>query len=109
MRHWLRQCRVMIAATGPELPHIGRPLTDAGRLAGPARAADGPADLLVAFQRETRAAAAAIRALTPAERARQGIDGRGQTVTVGDAVGNFIVAHAEEHCGQLEQAFRGGA
>ena len=108
--HWLRQCRAMIDAAGPELPRIGRSFGDAERLAGPARGAvANPVELLAHLQSETRSACAAIRTLTAVQRQKQGIDGQGNTVSVDDVVGNFIVAHAEGHLSQIEQTLGAAA
>ena len=108
--HWLRQCRAIIDAAGPELPRIGRSFGDAERLAGPARGAvANPVELLAHLQSETQSAGATIRALTAAQRAKQGIDGQGNTVSVDDVVGNFIVGHAEGHLSQIEQTLGAAA
>lgn len=102
---WLRQSRTMIDAAGPELPRFGRSFGDAERLAGPARGASAnPAELLAHLQSETRSGAAVIRALSADQRAKQGLDGRGETVSVDDVVDRFIVSHAEGHLSQIEQS-----
>src|SRR5205823_6245654 len=89
--HWLRQCRSVIDAAGPELPRIGRSFADGERLAGPARGAvANPVELLAHLQSETQTAAATIRGYTAEQRAKQGLDGHGDKVSVDDIVGNFI-------------------
>jgi hypothetical protein len=102
--YWLTHCRALIAATG-EPPAFGRPPGSTERLDGVARGATAePEALLAQLEREVRAAAGAIRALTAAERARRGVyPGRGE-MTVAQVVDSIIVSHAEEHLAQVRAA-----
>jgi uncharacterized damage-inducible protein DinB len=104
--YWLHHCRVLIAATG-ELPTFGRTPGSPERLAGVAHgAAAEPGALLAQLDGEVRAAAAAIRTLSAAERGKRGLyTGRGE-MTVGDVLESFIVRHAEEHLAQVQAALR---
>ncbi len=105
--YWLSQCRIVIQAGGGDLPDFGRTLDDPGRLAGVERGAVGnPDELLGQVQAEARKGAAAIRALTAEERARKGINRRGEEMSVGDIVERFIVAHAEDHLKQIREALK---
>jgi uncharacterized damage-inducible protein DinB len=102
--YWLSHCQVLIAATGAP-PAFGRTPGSPERLDGVARGATAdPVALLGHLEREVRAAAAAIRHLSAAERARQGLHpGRGP-MTVAEVVEAFVVSHAEEHLAQVEAA-----
>jgi len=102
--YWLAHCRTLVAATGAP-PTFGRTAGSPERLAGVAHgAAAEPEALLRQLEGEVRAAAATIRALSPAEREKRGIShGRGE-LTVAQVIESFIVAHAEEHLAQVEAA-----
>jgi hypothetical protein len=104
--YWLQHCRVLVAATG-EPPTFGRTPGSPERLAGVAQgAAAEPDTLLARLQGEVRTAAATIRKLSTAERAKRGLSpGRGE-MTVTDVLESFIVSHAEEHLAQVQAALR---
>jgi hypothetical protein len=99
--YWLNHCRSLIVATGAP-PPFGRTLDSPERLAGVAQGAAGnPAELLRRLDDEVQAAAAAIRQMSPADRARTGLHPRHGQMTVAEVVETFIVAHAEEHLAQV--------
>lgn len=104
--YWLSHCRVLIAATG-EPPTFGRTPGSPERLDGVARgAAAQPDELLGQLRDEVRAAAGAIRKLSPAERSKRGVlRGKGE-MTVAEVLESFIVGHAEEHLAQAQAALR---
>ena len=104
--YWLSHCRVLIAATG-EAPTFGRTPGSPERLDGVARgAAAQPDELLGQLRDEVRAAAGAIRKLSPVERGKRGVHpGRGE-MTVAEVLESFIVGHAEEHLAQVQAALR---
>jgi hypothetical protein len=104
--YWLAHCRTLIAATGAP-PEFGRTHGSPERLAGVAQGASSRPDVLLArLQGEVRSAAAAIRKLSPAERAKRGVRIGGGEMTVADVVEKFIVGHAEEHLGQAQAALQ---
>jgi hypothetical protein len=99
--YWLNHCRALIAATGA--PPFGRTHDSPERLAGVAQgAASSPAELLLRLDEEVQAAAAAIRAMSPADRARTGLHPRHGEMTVAAVIETFIVSHAEEHLAQIK-------
>lgn len=103
--YWLSHGMAIIAApSGPDAqpPSFGRSLDAPERLEGVERGAAGSLEaLLPRLHAEVRAAQDAIRALTPADRARKGIHIRRGEMTVGEIVEVLIVAHAEEHLAQV--------
>ncbi len=104
--YWLDHCRRIIAAQG-EPPPFGRLLDAPERLEGVERgAALTPGELLPQAEAEIRAAAAAIRAMSPAERGKIGLHIRRGEMSVADVIEVFIVAHAEDHLAQLREALR---
>jgi hypothetical protein len=99
--YWLNHCRALIAAAG-DPPPFGRTLDAPERLAGVALgAASGPAELMRRLDAEVQAAAAAIRAMSSADRTRAGLHPRHGEMTVAAVVETFIVSHAEEHLVQI--------
>jgi hypothetical protein len=104
--YWLDHCRNLIAAT-EGLPTFGRTPGSPERLAAVAHGATAdPEALLVELHRGVGAAAAALRTLSTAERAKRGLHpGRGE-MSVADVLESFIVGHAEEHQAQVEAALR---
>ncbi len=105
--YWLREIRMIINTTSTELPRIGRSAEDPDRLAGVDHGAKGnPDKLLEEVQEEGRKGAAAIRAFTPEERAKQGLSARWGEITVSDMLERFIVAHTEEHVRQMREALQ---
>jgi uncharacterized damage-inducible protein DinB len=104
--YWLSHCRALIAATG-EPPTFGRTPGSPERLDGVARGAAAQPDALLAqLQAEVRAAAGAIRKLSPAERSKRGISPERGEITVAEVLESFIVSHAEEHLAQVQAALR---
>jgi hypothetical protein len=102
--YWLDHCRRLIAASG-DVPRFGRSLDARERLDGVERGAKYSRDQLVGILREEiRSAAATIRSMSPAERNRKGVHIRRGEMTVAQVLEVFIVAHAEEHLGQLGAA-----
>ena len=103
--YWIEQSRRMIAATSPELAQIGRALDSDIRLAGP-RSGDAtePNVLADRLEQEAYRAAAAIRAFTAEERAKRGVNVRGEEQTVEGIIQNNLVEHSETHLKQVEQA-----
>lgn len=103
--YWLSQCRLVIQSGGGPPPRFGRTLDDPGRLEGVDRGAVGsPDELLGRVKAEASQGAAAIRAMTTEERAKKGINRRGEEMSVGDIVERFIVVHAEDHLDQIREA-----
>jgi uncharacterized damage-inducible protein DinB len=102
--YWMSHCQTLIAAAGAP-PHFGRSLDAPERLAAVAQGTTGNAEELVAqLNDEVKAAALTIRQMSPAERARTGIHVRLGTMTVAEAIEQFIVTHAEEHLAQVRAA-----
>lgn len=103
--YWIEQIRMMIAATGPELPHIGRALDSDIRLAGPASGdTSEPEALATRLEHEAYKAAAAIRAFTAEERAKYGVNVHGAEQSVEDIIQRNLAEHAEMHLKQVEAA-----
>jgi uncharacterized damage-inducible protein DinB len=101
--YWLHHCEALIAASAP--PTFGRSLDALERLAGVARAATGNAEeLLRQLNDEVKTAAEVIRKMSPDDRRKAGNHVRLGTITVADAIEQFIVGHAEEHCSQIQAA-----
>ncbi len=104
--YWLQHCRALIAATGAP-PKFGRTAGSPERLAGVAHGASADPDaLLRQLHTEVRAAASAIRQLSPAERGKRGVSSERGEMTVAQAIESFIVEHAEEHLAQVQTALR---
>lgn len=103
--YWLSHCRVLSTAAEP--PLFGRTPDAPERLAAVEYGATGdPDELLDHLNKEVQAAAHAIRAMSPAERSKKGVHVRRGEVTVADVVELFIVAHAEEHLAQIQEALQ---
>ena len=101
--YWMRDAHLMAAATG-EPPKFGRTLDAPERLEAVERGATSdPDELLRLLDREVRSAAAGIRGMSAAERAKTGIHSRQGEITVADAIRVLIVEHAEAHVNQLKQ------
>lgn len=104
--YWLSHCQMVIAAEG-ERPQIGRPLDAPERLEGVERASTEDLEgLLGQLETEVRAAAAAIRQIPAAEREKEAVYVNGGVLSVAEILETFIVAHAENHLEQLEEAIR---
>ncbi|MBI5878189.1 MAG: DinB family protein [Chloroflexi bacterium] len=100
---WLAECRKLIDAAEP--PAFGRELNQPERLAGVKHGASGDVDeLLRQWQANVALAAVALRGYSPAERAKAGRHLRRGVMSVADAVGTLIVAHAEDHLRQIQMA-----
>jgi hypothetical protein len=100
--YWLNHCRTLIQAQG-EPPAFGRTLDSPERLEGVERGNRGDLDALMReLGAEVRAAAAMVRGLTPAERAKAGIHNRRGHITVNEAIESFILTHGEEHVQQIK-------
>ena len=105
--YWLDNCRNLIAATG-EPPVIGRGLVAPERLVGVELGATGELDeLLPRVESEIRAAAQAIRRMSPAERSKTGLHIRDGELTVAQVIERFIITHVEGHLAQIQAALRG--
>jgi hypothetical protein len=106
--YWLLHARMLIAAPGEpgaQPPAFGRSLDAPERLEGVARGEAGSLDeLLPGLQAEIRAAQDAIRAMTPADRAKKGVHIRRGEMTVDEVLETLIVAHAEDHLAQVRTA-----
>lgn len=99
--YWLSHCQTLIVANEP--PHFGRTADAPERLAGVERGSmANPDELLAALQGEVQAAGHTIRAMSPAQRSKRGINTRQGEMTVADLIERFIVAHAEEHLAQVQ-------
>jgi uncharacterized damage-inducible protein DinB len=104
--YWLNHCRTLIAVTGTP-PTFGRTPGSPERLAGVAHGASADPDaLLHQLREEVRAAASAIRQLSPTERGKRGISSERGEMTVDQVVETFIVDHAEEHLAQAQSVLR---
>jgi hypothetical protein len=102
--YWMRDAHMMAAATG-EPPKFGRGLDAPERLEAVERGATSdPDELLRLLDGEVRSAAAGIRGMSPAERAKTGVHSRRGEITVADAIRVLIVEHVEDHVQQLKQA-----
>ena len=102
--YWMRDARLLAASTG-EPPQFGRTLDAPERLEAVQRGATSDPDELVRdLDSVVQAAANDIRAMTPAQRARTGIHSRLGEITVADAIEKLIVAHVEDHMGQIKHA-----
>lgn len=100
---WLAECRKIIDAAEP--PAFGRELNQPERLAGVEHGASGDVDeLLRQWQAHVALAAVALRGYSAAERAKTGRHLRRGVMSVSDAVGTLIVAHAEDHLRQIQAA-----
>jgi hypothetical protein len=107
--YWLGQIQILADATG-EPPHFGRGLDDSDRLEAVARgAATDPAALLAQLHDTLRAGAAAIRAMTPAQRARHGVHSRRGDETVAEFIEALVVSHVEGHLAQIQQVLGAAA
>jgi hypothetical protein len=105
--YWLDNCRNVIAATGKP-PIIGRSLDAPERLVGVELGATGELDeLLPRVESEIRAAAQAIRHMSPAESNKTGLHTRDGELTVAQVIERFIVTHVEGHLDQIQAALRG--
>ena len=101
--YWMRDARLLAAASS-EPPHFGRTLDAPERLDGVQRGATGDLDeLLRQLGAEIRAAAADIRGMSAAERAKTGIHNRRGEMPVSDVIEVLIVAHVEEHEAQVRR------
>lgn len=106
--YWMDNCRTLIAAVGAP-PRFGRTLDDETRLAGVAHGATSDLDQLMRqLDQEIKAAASMIRVLTPAELGKTGIHNRVGEVTVGQAINDFVVTHAEQHTAQVRATLAAG-
>ena len=104
--YWLSHCHMLISATA-EPPQFGRTLDAPERLAGVERSATtNPDELLRRLNDEVQVAANAIRQMSAAERGKKGIHLRRGEMTVAGVVELLIVAHAEDHLGQVQAALR---
>ncbi len=107
--YWISQIRVILTATGEQLPRFGRTPDDVGRMAGPESGKTTNAnDLADKLEREAYRAAAAIRTFSEADRAKRGVNLRGEEMRVEDVIERFIVSHAEGHLKQMEEALASG-
>jgi len=103
INYWMSGIQAMAMANG-QPPHFGRSLDAPERLAAVEHgAASDPDSLLKELDRATTAAAAHIRAMTPAQRARTGIHNRLGEITVADAINALVVEHVEAHQTQIQQ------
>ena len=99
--YWMGQVQVLADASG-EPPHFGRGLDDPDRLEAVAHgAASDPDALLRQLDDAARAGAAAIRAMTPAQRAKHGVHTRRGDETVAEFIEALVVSHAEGHVTQI--------
>ena len=99
--YWLVACRTIIDADAP--PTFGRSLDAPERLAGVERGASTSLpEMLALLQQEVQQGAAAIRAMSDAERVKQGINPARGTLTVAGIVEMLIVSHAEGHLAQIQ-------
>jgi hypothetical protein len=97
--YWLNSCRTIIAAAEP--PIFGRSLDAPERLAGVEQGGmASPERLLAQLETEIRSAAAMIRALTEAERGKQGRHIQRGVMTVAEIIETMVVTHAEAHLAQ---------
>jgi hypothetical protein len=102
--YWTGQARSLATATGAP-PHFGRTLDDPERLEGPRRGAgSNPDELAHRLDNEVRMAAAVIRSMTPAQRARTGMHNRLGEITVAAAIQTLLVDHLEDHEEQVKRA-----
>ena len=101
--YWTGQMQILAQATG-EPPHFGRGLDAPERLEAVAHgAAADPGELLQQLAGAAGAGAAAIRAMTPAQRARHGVHTRRGEETVAAFIEALIVSHVEDHVTQIQQ------
>jgi steroid delta-isomerase-like uncharacterized protein len=106
--HWMSDARALATASG-EPPHFGRTLDAPERLEAVRRgAASEPDELLGALEREIRVAAADIRGMSAAERAKTGIHNRLGKMAVSEMIRVLIVEHAEGHEAQVKQVLELG-
>lgn len=102
--YWLAQIEVILAGDADVAVPFGRVATDPARLDRIGRDRHLPAaGLLAAIDRSVAAAAARLRELTPADRARLGLHGRLGEMTVDEIVERFLAGHLEEHDRQLRE------
>ncbi|HUF37011.1 MAG TPA: DinB family protein [Anaerolineales bacterium] len=101
--YWLAHVRTIVAADEP--PRFGRTLDSPERLAAVA-AVDtlGPGRLVEQLETEVEAAARAIRGMSAEALAKKGLHLRRGEMTAGEVLGEFIVAHAEDHLEQVRAA-----
>jgi uncharacterized damage-inducible protein DinB len=105
--YWLHYCQQIIAATADDQVKFGRGEDAPERLEGVESVANkSPQEVLPLLKKEITAATQMIRAMSPAERAKTGVHIRRGEITVADIVENFVVAHAEAHLGQIDQALQ---
>jgi uncharacterized damage-inducible protein DinB len=101
--YWLSHCQTIIAAAKPH--HFGRGPDSPERLAGVEQGVTGePERLLERLQTEVQTAAQAIRAMSPAEWDKTGVNATRGEMSVGAIVEHFIVNHAEGHLAQMQTA-----
>jgi hypothetical protein len=101
--YWMGHVRNLAAAAG-DPPRFGRMLDAPERLDAVAHGAlSDPDDLLRQLDAVVRSAAADIRRLSPAERAKTGIHVRRGEMTVAAVIEDLVVTHAEEHQAQVKQ------
>ena len=102
--YMMGHARALAAATGAP-PQFGRTPVAPECLAGVQRGATAhPAELLGVLDSEIRAAAADIRPMPAADRAKKGVHNRFGEMTVSEAIEQFVVGHAEGHVEQLKPA-----
>lgn len=99
--YWLVACRTIIDADAP--PTFGRSLDAPERLAGVERGANTSLpEMLALLQQEIQQGADTIRAMSDAQRSKQGINPARGTLTVAGIVEMLIVSHAEGHLAQIQ-------
>jgi hypothetical protein len=101
--YWTREIQALADASG-EPPHFGRGLDAPERLAAVAHAAGSdPDELLRQLDGAVRAGAAAMRAMTPEQRAKTGVHNRRGELPVAEFIEILIVGHVEDHLAQIKQ------
>lgn len=104
--YWLSHANAIIASSD-ELLKFGRALDAPERLEGVERgAAATPEVLLQQLQDAMQQTSAAIRVMSPADRAKRGLHSRLGEVSVAQLIETVIVTHAEEHLTQIRQTLR---
>lgn len=99
--YWLAACQTILTADTP--PHFGRSLDAPERLAGVERGAHTSIQALLALLKpEVQKAAVMLRALTAAQRNKQGIHPTRGAMTVGEIIEGLILTHAEGHLVQIQ-------
>jgi len=103
--YWLHHTKALIAASEPYT--FGRTHADPERLAGVERGSvSDPEEVLRQMREQVAAISAFIRTLTPEQRAKTGTNVTRGEMSVADIVERNMVAHAEEHLGQVRAALQ---